>query len=126
MDTQQFNCLPLYGRRIFIVEEDDALYCLINRVLLQAGGETLGALAHFPDMSVMIPAMRIDAAVVDVDGRDTSLLSLVDAIGRRDIPMLFIGGQPTPEFSAARHAGHARIGKPMRQQDLIDGVIHLL
>src|SRR5688500_13625352 len=82
------GCPAVHGRRIFVVEDDDALYLRLYDALRSAGGEVIGSLTNFPDLGPMVPPIRIDAALIDVDGWNSSLSELARDLKIRSIPTL--------------------------------------
>lgn len=122
----QIGSPPLHGRRIFVVEENDALYLRIYNALRSAGGVVIGSMAHFPDLGPMVPPIRIDAALIDVDGWNSSLSGLAQDLKVRGIPTLLIGTGQTLGAALSALDGQCRIRKPLLPQDLIDGLASML
>ena len=121
MNETQFECLPLFERRIFVIEEDDALFCRMRRALEGAGAEVVGSLAHFPDMSVMLPAIHLDAAILDVDGEDTSLLDMSGALKHRAIPTIVVSAGHLPH--SLRSIDSRRVlHKPFTSEELVQSI----
>jgi DNA-binding NtrC family response regulator len=112
----------LYGKHIFLVEDDDLLYCRLQETLRNAGGEIIGALAHFPDSSAMIPDCRIDAAVLDIDTSDGSLVALVHELAHRNIPTLCITNA-APDVVPRAPWQPVQIRKPFGDQDLLEKML---
>lgn len=81
---------PLQGKRIFLIEDDDALYLEIRKNLQRAGASVWGCPGHFPDMPHMVPASAFDAALVDVDKQDRAIIPVVAELKRREIPALLL------------------------------------
>lgn len=120
------GCPTLHGKRIFVVEENDALYLRIYDALRGAGGAVIGSLANFPDLGPMVPPIRIDAALIDVDGWDSSLSGLARDLKARGIPTLLIGTGETLGATSSALDGQRHIPKPLLPQDLIDGLASML
>ena len=122
----QSGCPTLHGRRIFVVEENDALYLRIYNALRSAGGEVIGSLANFPDLGPLVPPIRIDVALIDVDGWSSSLSGLARDLKARGIPTLLIGTGETLGAASSALDGQCHIRKPLLPQDLIDGLASML
>jgi DNA-binding response OmpR family regulator len=108
----------LRGKRIFVVEEDDVLYCQIKNSLQAVGGAVFGALAHFPDMPIDIPAIRFDVALVDVDGESPSLSDVVDELRYREIPMILLSAYDIDDI-ARQLGGYQQLRKPYAHREAI-------
>jgi hypothetical protein len=124
MSEVELDSQPLHGKRIFLVVEDDVLYCRIKNSLQAAGGAVFGALAHFPDMPIEIPIIRFDAALLDVDGDSPSLPDIVDDLRDREIPILMLSAYDLA--SVAPHlCEYQQLRKPYAESDAIDRLLTL-
>jgi DNA-binding NtrC family response regulator len=125
MLTTADMCVSLRGKRILVVEEDDRLFCALTGALHEAGCETFGLLAHFPDAAATIPESHVDAALVDVEWRGTPFQMLVKRLNERNIPVLFIGPQ-LPVSAAGAHRAPKHLRKPFTEQQLLDGMVAIV
>jgi DNA-binding response OmpR family regulator len=124
MSEVQLDSRLLRGKRIFLVEEDDVLYCQIKNSLQAVGGAVFGALAHFPDMPIDIPAIRFDAALLDVDGESPSLPDVVDELRYREIPILLMSAYDIGSI-AQQLGGYQQLRKPYVHTEAIDRLVAL-
>jgi DNA-binding response OmpR family regulator len=108
----------LRGKRIFVVEEDDVLYCQIKNSLQTAGAAVFGALAHFPDMPMDVPAIRFDVALIDVDGESPSLPDVVAELRYREIPILLMSAYDIGDV-AQQLGGYQQLRKPYAHREAI-------
>jgi DNA-binding response OmpR family regulator len=118
------NSQLLRGKRIFVVEEDDVLYCQIKNSLQTAGAAVFGALAHFPDMPIDIPAIRFDVALLDVDGESPSLPDVVDELRYREIPILLLSAHDIGG-GAQQLGGYQQLRKPYAHREAVAQIVTL-
>lgn len=124
MSEVEVDSQLLCGKRIFLVEEDDVLYCQIKNSLQAAGGAVFGALTHFPDMPIDIPAIRFDVALLDVDGESPTLPDIVDELRYREIPILLMSTYDLGGI-AQQLGGYQQLRKPYVHGEAIARILTL-
>lgn len=114
----------LNGKRIFVLEEDDALYSRLRDCVKRCGGFMFGSLPPLPDLPVCIPSSRIDAALIDVDAADVSLPGVIRELLARGVPLLLTSGTaPLPDSTLARYRP---LLKPYEPEAALERVAALL
>lgn len=114
--------LPLQGKRIFMIEDNDALYIETRKNLQRAGASVWGCPAHFPDIPHLVPASAFDAALVDIDDQEKDIIEVVAELRRREIPVLL-----TCSWDASRVVGLMRnaqrfLLKPIGHAELVQAL----
>jgi hypothetical protein len=79
----------LDGKRILIVERDGELFRAITSAVRRAGCVVVGIEAH-PEAYLWSPNRAVDAAIVDIDKGNPTLILLIEYLTDRAIPILLI------------------------------------
>jgi DNA-binding response OmpR family regulator len=125
MSSQQIPMASLQGKRVFVVEDDDRLYCALKEALQEAGCETFGSSSAISKSLDAIPESYFDLALIDVSREDTHLKALVRRLQDRQVPMLLITAD-----RSRRPASPARLpgclNTPFTEQELLEGVLEVI
>src|SRR5262245_22360744 len=90
---RQSRQTPLEGRRILVIEDEYFLAEDICSVLRGLGADIIGPAGEVGDaIGIMNSAEIIDAAVLDVNLKDVSILPVADRLRARNIPFVFTTG----------------------------------
>ena len=116
----------LKGRRILIIEDEYFLADELNRVLLQAGAETLGPVASVEGgFRILASSTVLDAASLDVNLGGESVYRLADALMARAVPFVFTTGYDQAAIPAA-YAHIHRLEKPVEPETVLEELASLL
>ncbi len=84
---------PLRGKRVLVVEDEYMIADDLACELRDAGAEVLGPAASLPQaMRVIAPIGPIDAAVLDINLRETLAYPLVDRLIEQGVRVLITSG----------------------------------
>jgi CheY-like chemotaxis protein len=84
---------PLKGRRILVIEDEYFLAEDICSVLRDLGADVIGPAGEVEDaIGIVNSGEVIDAAVLDVNLKDVSILPVADRLRARNIPFVFTTG----------------------------------
>ena len=84
---------PLKGRRILVIEDEYFLADDICSVLRGLGADIIGPAGEVADaIGIVNSGEIIDAAVLDVNLKDVSILPVADRLRARNIPFIFTTG----------------------------------
>src|SRR5690606_4576637 len=90
----------LRGKRGFMVEDDDRLYCALKDTLNDAGCETFGLFTAASENLYAVPSSQFDVALVDVSRRDARFARVIQSLNERGVPMLLITGRSRTDLPA--------------------------
>ena len=107
----------LRGKRIILVEANDALFCALKDALEDAGCEVVGS--PLSEACLLVPFANADAALVDNASADAAFEALARVLAERQIPTIFIAPEP-PGGMLSRWQTHLR--KPFTEQELLQSV----
>jgi DNA-binding response OmpR family regulator len=111
----------LRGKRVFVVEDDDRLYCALKEALQDAGCETFGSSSAISKSLDAVPESYFDLALIDVSREDSQLAALVRRLRERGVPMLLI----TAERSSQPHRP-GYLSAPFNEQELLAGALEVI
>ncbi len=120
---QVANCYPVERTMVILLVEDDFLIAMAMQDALEAVGyEVIGPAATVADALRLVERRWPDLALVDISLRDgDSGVDLCRALRHRDVPCLFVSGEPT-RARAARDAALGYVAKPCREQTIVESV----
>jgi len=83
----------LAGRRILIVEDESLVAMLIEAILEDLGGETVGPLASVEEaLAFLEAAPQLDAALLDVNLAGRQVFPVAEALVATGVPIVFSTG----------------------------------
>ncbi|MDY0068082.1 MAG: hypothetical protein RBS02_17065 [Steroidobacteraceae bacterium] len=115
----------LRGKRVFMVEDDDRLYCALKDTLNDAGCETFGLFTAASENLYAVPSSQFDVALVDVSRRDARFARVIQSLNERGVPMLLITGRSRTDLPAQLQR-RPWLAKPFTEQDLLDGIANVI
>ena len=115
------NVVELKGKRILLIEDELLLAWLTESLLEDLGCEVIGPVATVAAGCTYVANVEIDAAVLDIDLRRELVFPVIEDLKQRGIPFLFASSYPTSSIPP-KYRQHARIYKPIDQQDLAGGL----
>ena len=120
---QVVPCCPVERTMLVLLVEDDFLIAMAMQDALEAVGyEVVGPAATVAEALRLVETRRPDLALVDITLRGgDSGVDLCRALRRRDVPCLFVSGEPT-RARAARDIALGYLAKPCREQTIIESV----
>ncbi len=87
------TALPLVGKRVLVVEDEYMIADDLASELRLAGAEVVGPAASLPQaMRAVGHGARLDAAVLDINLRETLAYPLVDRLIEADVRVLITSG----------------------------------
>ncbi len=103
----------LHGKRILVVEDEYLIADDLARALASAGAEVVGPAASLPQgMRLTQSEPRIDAAVLDINLRDTMVYPLIDRLIGDGVAVLLTTGYDLATIPVA-YQGLPRCEKPV-------------
>jgi DNA-binding response OmpR family regulator len=124
MSTQSTPMSSLRGKRVFVVEDDDRLYCALREALQEAGCATFGSSSAISKSLDAAPESYFDLALIDVCRQDSHLAALVRRLRERQVPMLLI--IPGRKHPAASTGSRGCLTTPFTEQELLEGVLEVI
>ena len=120
---QAVPCCPVERTMLILLVEDDFLIAMAMQDALEAVGyEVIGPAATIAEALRLVETRRPNLALVDITLRGgDSGVDLCRALRRRDVPCLFVTGEPT-RARAARDAALGYVAKPCREQTIVESV----
>ena len=115
----------LRGKRVFVVEDDDRLYCALKETLQEAGCETFGSSSAISRSLDAAPESYFDLALIDVCRQDPQLVALVRRLRERRVPMLLIRPGRSPHPTSPAHT-RGCLTTPFTEQELLEGVLEII
>jgi DNA-binding response OmpR family regulator len=115
----------LRGSRVLVVEDDYLLAEDLCRDLRESGATVLGPAptVHYA-YNLLLGRRGVDGAVLDVRLHGRNVFELAARLRELDIPMLFATGHQ--QDIPAEFGNEARLVKPLRTDELIDKLGHLV
>ncbi|RYG56022.1 MAG: response regulator, partial [Alphaproteobacteria bacterium] len=93
--------MSLKARRILIVEDDPRISDLIEAIIDDAGGVSLGPFTSVTDAFEQLGELgAINAAVLDIGLIDEDSYALADALKATSIPFVFVTGRDQADVPA--------------------------
>ncbi|WP_203308300.1 MULTISPECIES: response regulator [Sphingomonas] len=117
---------PLAGKHILVVEDEYLIADDFARVLTGAGAQVVGPAASLPQgMRLVGDAQALDAAVLDINLRETMVYPLIDRLIGDGVRVLLTSGYDETVIPAAYH--HLpRYEKPVSAPRLLRATEELL
>jgi CheY-like chemotaxis protein len=82
----------LAGAKILVVEDEAIIAAFVVDILEELGARVVGPAYSVPQALALATAEPIDAALLDVNVRDASVIPVRDALRSRGIPIVFATG----------------------------------
>ncbi|MGR6328528.1 response regulator [Sphingomonas sp. XXL09] len=109
----------LHGKRVLVVEDEYLIADDLARALASAGAEVIGPAASLPQgMRLTQSEPRIDAAVLDINLRDTMVYPLIDRLIGDGVAVLLTTGYDLATIPVA-YQGLSRCEKPVSAAGLM-------
>ena len=118
--------MPLNGRKILVVEDEYLVADDLAALLRDARAEVIGPAATLPKaVRLAADTELIDAAVLDINLGGIDVFPLVDELGGRGIPMLFLTGYGEDNIPQA-YSNIVRCDKPVGAAHVVNELKALL
>ncbi len=118
--------LPLVGRRILVVEDEYMIADDLARELAQMGVEVVGPAGSLPQATAQAAQVeRLDAAVLDVNLRETLAFPLIDQLLNRGVKVLICTGYDEAMIPE-RYRALPRCEKPGLPRNLLAALLACL
>jgi CheY-like chemotaxis protein len=82
----------LAGAKILVVEDEAIIAAFVVDILDELGANVVGPAYSVPQALALATTAPIDAALLDVNVRDASVIPVRDALRERGIPIVFATG----------------------------------
>lgn len=82
----------LEGRRVLVVEDEDLVASLLERLLAKLGCEDVAIASQLTEAAEIAARDEIDVALLDVMLRGLDVHPVVETLSRRGIPYAFVTG----------------------------------
>jgi CheY-like chemotaxis protein len=115
----------LDGRRILVVEDESLVAMLIEDLLQEAGCVVVGPVGRVAKAVVMAQAEVIDAALLDLNLAGESVIPIIEALTRRNVPFVFVTGYGHGHLPAG-YTDRPVLRKPFRQEDLVKELLGVI
>ena len=125
MDAPATAYSVLRGKRVFMVEDDDRLYCALKDTLHDAGCETFGLFTAASENLYAVPTSQFDLALIDVGRLDPRFTCVIQNLNERGVPILLITGRTRTDLPPQLQA-RPWLAKPFTEQDLLDGIASII
>ena len=110
----------LAGYRVLVVEDEALVAGTITEILTEAEGVPVGPAATVRHARQLIKdSPALDAALLDVNLSDGSVIPVLEALSARGVPTLLYTGGPVPEQVRQRHPDLIALSKPVLPARLI-------
>lgn len=113
------------GGRVLVVEDEIVIAMWIERLLLGSGYTVIGPVGRLDRAMAMASTEELDAALLDVNLRGTTVFQVADVLASRDIPFAFLTGYAR-ETLPPRFATERLVSKPIQQHELLSAVESVL
>lgn len=113
------------GKRLLVVEDEFMIATRIADILEDAGYEVIGPLLNTAEAMHAIAVDGIQGALLDLNLRGDTTLSMAEAIARRGIPVLFVTGYAR-EILTGKWMNARYLEKPFTDGDLLAAVAMML
>jgi CheY-like chemotaxis protein len=82
----------LAGKRILVVEDEAIIAAFVEDLLVELGASVIGPAYTVPQGLALAATAAIDAALLDVNVRNESIIPVRDVLRERGIPVVFATG----------------------------------
>ena len=117
---------PLQGRRILIVEDDVLLALELEDMLLDAGCEVVGPVAHLEKALVVIQSNALDGALMDLNLRGELSYPAIEALRERGVPVIVASGYAELPKIRQRLDGTPLLSKPYDLERIRSTLVNML
>jgi DNA-binding response OmpR family regulator len=118
--VSQREAALLAGYRVLVVEDEALVAETITEILTEAEGVPVGPAATVRHARQLIKdSPALDAALLDVNLSDGSVIPVLEALSARGVPTLLYTGGPVPEQVRQRHPDLIALSKPVLPARLI-------
>jgi CheY-like chemotaxis protein len=115
----------LHGLSVLVVEDNGLLCCVLEETLREAGCEVVGPFARLPEAMEAVPALHVDAALLDINIRGQLVSPLAEHLIGRGIPFILTSAyQPRDLPNALRSA--VQLTKPFTGTDVLERLSELV
>jgi CheY-like chemotaxis protein len=104
----------LQGLRVLAVEDEFIVHVMLEDMLAELGCEIVGSASRVTDALGMIPSLKLDAAVLDINIGGAKVYPVAQALAERDVPLVFATGY-----------GKAGISDAWRNRPIVQKPYHL-
>ena len=113
--------VPLWGRRVLVVEDEAAIAIDIARTLEEQGATIVGPASAVDDALRLIEDGLVDCALLDIRLGDDVGWPVADALERQRVPFVFLTGY-TATVGAAERYHRPTVQKPYQAIHVIDAL----
>ncbi len=110
--------MPLNGKRILIVEDENLIVLSLDSEITEAGGEVVATAGSVDAALDLIATADLDGAIVDIKLRGQRTFLVADALAARRIPFVFTTAMSRHECPA-RFADVPWLEKPFLPSAII-------
>jgi CheY-like chemotaxis protein len=111
----------LAGARILLVEDEALVAMMLEDMLLDLGCIVIGPAARVEEAMLLVHAEAIDAAVLDVNLANETVLPVAEALAARGVPFVFGTGYARLDVLGS-FADRPVLHKPYRSSDLSEAI----
>ena len=113
------------GKRLLVLEDEFMIATRIADILEDAGYDVIGPVIDVAAAMHAIAVDRVEGALLDLNLRGDTSLTMADAIAKRGVPILFVTGYAR-EVLTGRWQNALHLEKPFTDRELLDAVAHML
>jgi two-component SAPR family response regulator len=116
----------ILGRRVLVVEDEFVIALDLQLALYRLGCEVLGPVASVAESLVLLRHERPDAAVLDINLRDGLVTPVAEQLIVMGVPFVLVTARDTRHLTDGPLRDAPTLGKPVSEEMLRRGILHLL
>jgi CheY-like chemotaxis protein len=82
----------LQGLRVLVVEDEFIVLVMLEEMLSELGCEIAGSVSRVAEALKLIPSLKLDAAVLDINLGGAKVYPVAEALAARNVPIIFATG----------------------------------
>ncbi len=117
--------LPLWGRKILVVEDNYLVADYVRRLLVDAGATVIGPVpTESRSLAMTADGVDLDAGILDVRLGEQTSVNVARRLSERGVPFVVVSGYGSealpPELKNAPY-----LAKPIKSADLVPMIVRL-
>jgi CheY-like chemotaxis protein len=111
----------LVGARVLLVEDEALVAMMLEDMLIELGCVVIGPVARVDEAMALVDREPIDAAVLDINLANETVLPVAEALAARGVPFVFGTGYARTDVLGG-FADRPVLHKPYRSSELADAI----